>query len=219
MKTIMITGANRGIGLALATQYVERGDLVIACCRKATPSLVKLDLELVENLDVSSWKAVKQLGPALENREIDVLVNNAGILYEETIHDMDFETIREQFNVNALGPLMTTQSVLPSLRAGSVVVMMSSQAGSMSDNSNGGLYGYRMSKAALHAATVSLSRDLKRRGVGVIAVHPGLVATLMTKNKGMTPEDSAKEVIYSIDKFKFEDTGKFFHANGTSLDW
>ena len=87
----MITGANRGIGLALATQYVERGDRVIACCRKATPSLVKLDLELVENLDVSSWKAVKQLGPALENREIDVLINNAGILHEETIHDMDFE--------------------------------------------------------------------------------------------------------------------------------
>jgi len=219
MKTVLITGANRGIGLALAEFYTNRGDRVIACCRKASPSLVKLDLELVEKLDVSNWKAVKQLGPAFENRKIDILINNAGVLHDESLSNMNFDTIGEQFNVNAVGALMVTKSLEKSLHEGSIVVMMSSLAGSISDNANGGLYGYRMSKAAMNAASVSLANDLKPKGVGVMVIHPGLVATLMTKNKGISTTDSAHEISFAINEFKFKDTGKFTHANGSSLDW
>ena len=219
MKTVLVTGANRGIGLALARHYVERGDRVIACCRQASESLVKLDLELIEKLDVSNWDSVKQLGPALAERKIDILINNAGVLYSEDLENLNFENIREQFDVNALGAMMITKSLIQSLQEGSIVVMISSQAGSMADNSNGGLYGYRMSKAALNAASVSLAQDLKPQGVGVMVIHPGLVATLMTKNKGISTTDSAHQLAFAIDQFKFEDTGKFTHANGSSLDW
>jgi len=174
---------------------------------------------LIEKLDVSNWDSVKQLGPALVNRKIDVLINNAGVLYSEDLTDLNFDNVREQFEVNALGALMITKSLINSLQEGSIVVMMSSQAGSMADNVNGGLYGYRMSKAALNAASVSLANDLKPRGVGVMVIHPGLVATLMTKNKGISTTDSANEIVFSIDQFKFQNTGKFTHSNGHLLDW
>ena len=177
MATWIVTGANRGIGLALCTQLVERGDTVIAACRQASEGLRALGVRIEEGVDVTEGAAVAALNDRLEGVDVDVLVNNSGILRGERLDDLNFETIREQFEVNAMGPLRVTSALLGRLRAGSKVAIVTSRMGSIADNDSGGAYGYRMSKAAVNAAGKSLALDLRARDIAVALLHPGWVRT------------------------------------------
>ena len=157
----------------------------------------------------------------LGDAAIDVLINNAGILQRNTLAKLDFDSIRAQFEVNALGPLRVMQALLPQLKAGVKLVLMTSRMGSITDNTSGSSYGYRMSKVALSMAGKSLAHDLKPHGIAVAILHPGLVQTQMTNFTagGITPETSVQGLLKRIDALTLETTGTFWHANGDVLPW
>lgn len=220
MGTVVITGANRGIGLSLAKQLKERGETVVAVCRTASAELEALGVEILSGIDVTKADARAKVKGALEGRMVDVLVHNAGILRSESLGHLDPSSIVEQFHTNALAPLMLTEALLGSLGKGSKVALVTSRMGSIADNGSGGSYGYRMSKAALNAAGKSLSIDLAERGASVAILHPGFVRTDMTGKSGMLdPDESAKLLIERIDGLTPETSGTFWHANGDVLPW
>jgi NAD(P)-dependent dehydrogenase (short-subunit alcohol dehydrogenase family) len=150
---------------------------------------------------------------------VDVLILNAGVLTQERFPDLAFDRMRRQYEVNALGPLRVAAAVRANLRAGAKVVIITSRVGSMGDNSSGGNYGYRMSKAAVNMAGVNLAHDLRPAGIAVQLLHPGLVATAMTGGSGMLPAESAAMLVRRIDELTLEQTGTFRHANGEALPW
>ena len=221
MATYLVTGANRGIGYEYCRQLQARGETVIAVCRTASEELQQLGVQVEEGIDITSDASVADLQTRLRDTAIDVLINNAGILKRVTLEDLDFDCIREQFEVNALGALRVTHALLPHLKANSKIVMMTSRMGSIGDNTSGSSYGYRMSKVALSMAGKSLAHDLKPRGIAVAILHPGLVQTRMTNftTGGITPEDSVKGLLARIDELTLENTGTFWHANGEVLPW
>jgi NAD(P)-dependent dehydrogenase (short-subunit alcohol dehydrogenase family) len=218
MATVLITGANRGIGLELARQLAERGDEVIALCRQASPELHALGVRIVEGVEVSDAAALEKAAEALGDTQADVLINNAGIFTNETFRDLDFEDIRRNFEVNALGPLRVTHALRDRLAAGAKIILITSRMGSIGDNGSGAYYGYRMAKAALNMAGVNLAHDLRGRA-SVAILHPGLVATRMTGFAGIPTEESAAGLIARIDALQPEDSGGFWHANGERLPW
>ncbi|WP_088889497.1 SDR family oxidoreductase [Leptolyngbya ohadii] len=221
MAIYLITGANRGIGYEYCRQLQARGETVIAVCRTASQELQQLGIQLEEGIDITSDASVANLRNRLGNQTIDVLINNAGILKRVTLEELDIDCIREQFEVNALGALRVTHALLPNLKAGSKIVLMTSRMGSIGDNTSGSSYGYRMSKVALSMAGKSLSHDLKPRGIAVAILHPGLVQTRMTNftRGGITPEESVQGLLARIDELTLENTGTFWHANGEMLPW
>ena len=221
MATYLVTGANRGIGGEYCRQLQERGDTVIAVCRSVSKELADLGVQVEANIEITSDSSVAELAKRLNNRRIDVLINNAGILERTPLENLDFDSIRRQFEVNALGPLRVTKALLPNLKEGSKIIMMTSRMGSIEDNTSGGRYGYRMSKVALSMAGKSLSHDLKPKGIAVGILHPGLVSTRMTgfTESGITPEQSVKGLLARIDELNLENTGTFWHSNGNVLPW
>lgn len=219
MSRILITGANRGIGLELCRQLVSRGDEVIAVCRSASEELESLDLRVIEGIDVCEDQSIGSLRDQLGDEKIDWLVNNAGILSVESLDSLDFAAMERQFRVNTLGPLRTTAALLQNLPSGSKVGIITSRMGSIDDNTSGSYYGYRMSKAAVNMAGMSLSRDLKDRGVAVALLHPGMVATDMTGGRGVPVEHSAAGLIQRMDELELASTGGFWHAEGELLPW
>jgi NAD(P)-dependent dehydrogenase (short-subunit alcohol dehydrogenase family) len=221
MSTYLITGANRGIGYEYCRQLQARGDRVIAVCRTATEELQQLEVQVEAEIDITSDASVANLSARLGDTTIDVLINNAGIIKRVTLEDLDFDSIRQQFEVNALGALRVTHALLPNLKAGSKLVLMTSRMGSIADNTSGSSYGYRMSKVALSMAGKSLAHDLKPRGIAVAILHPGLVQTRMTNftTGGITPEQSVNGLLARIDELTLENTGTFWHANGEVLPW
>jgi NAD(P)-dependent dehydrogenase (short-subunit alcohol dehydrogenase family) len=221
MATYLITGANRGIGLEYCRQIKARGDSVIALCRDSSPELEALDIQIETHVDITSDDSVANVVQRLGRRPIDVLINNAGIIEQTTLDDLDLDSIHRQFNVNAVGPLRLTRALLPHLTSGSKVVLMTSRMGSIDDNTSGGSYGYRMSKVALCMAGKSLSLDLKPQNIAVAILHPGLVQTRMTRftNSGITPQTSVQGLLARIDQLNLENTGTFWHANGDVLPW
>lgn len=219
MSTVLVTGANRGIGLELCRHLAARGDQVIAACRKTSEELQQLQVQVVENVDVSNDESAARLARTLHGVDIDILVNNAGILTSESLDDLDFDRMRRQYEVNALGPLRITKALLDNLHQGSKVIVLSSRVGSLEDNSSGGMYGYRMSKAAVNMAAVNLALDLGPSGIPVMILHPGMVATEMTGGAGVTPADSVTGLIERIDELTMEKTGNFWHAEGYRLPW
>ncbi|NEQ33538.1 MAG: SDR family oxidoreductase [Leptolyngbya sp. SIO4C5] len=221
MATCLVTGANRGIGYEYCRQLKERGDTVIAVCRSASDELQNLGVRVEAGIDITSEQAVADLSQRLKGTEIDILINNAGILERVTLDDLDFESIRKQFEVNALGTLRLTQALLPHLHSGSKVIIMTSRMGSIEDNTSGGSYGYRMSKVAVSMAGKSLSHDLKPEGIAVGILHPGLVSTRMTghTSSGISPAESVQNLLQRIDELSLENTGTFWHAKGEVLPW
>ncbi len=220
MNTILITGANRGIGLEYCRQYKDKGDSVIAVCRTLSPELEKLGVEIIADIDVSNEMSVYDLGEQLEGKRIDIAINNAGIMQNETIDKLDINSIRKQFEVNTLGPLMVTRAILPHMANPSKLILMTSRMGSIADNTSGGKYGYRMSKAALNSAGVSLSHDLKDKGIAVAILHPGYVKTDMTNDSGnITAEESVNDLIARIDELTLDNSGTFWHSDGQVLPW
>jgi NAD(P)-dependent dehydrogenase (short-subunit alcohol dehydrogenase family) len=221
MATALITGANRGIGLALAQQLTRRGDHVIAAVRTPSQELTQLPGVRVEvGIDVSNADDVQDLARRLEGVPIDLLINNAGILRAESLDHLDFESILEQFKINALGPLRVTAALRANLQPGAKVGIVTSRMGSIADNSSGSRYGYRMSKAAVNMAGVSLARDLAPQGVAVALLHPGFVRTEMTGGHGMIdPPESAAGLLARLDALTLETSGGFWHCNGEPLPW
>jgi NAD(P)-dependent dehydrogenase (short-subunit alcohol dehydrogenase family) len=204
----------------MARQYTQRGDEVVAVCRKVSDELAKLDVEVVADVEVTDDAAVGRLAASLEGRTIDVLVNCAGILSDESLGDLDFDRMRRQYEVNSLGPLRVTAALRGSLGKGSKVAIVTSRMGSIEDNTSGGRYGYRMSKAAVNMAGRSLANDLKDDGVAVAILHPGFVRTDMTGHQGLIdPPESAAGLIARIDEVTLETTGTFWHSNGEVIPW
>lgn len=219
-QTIVITGANRGIGLALAQQWKARGDRVLAVCRQASTALVDSGVEIIDGVDVSTADGVSNLASALGDTSVDLLYNNAGIMLSETVDDMNYEQILQQFEVNTLGPLRVTMALLSNLHAGSKVGLMTSRMGSIADNTSGKKYGYRISKAGLNAAGKSLALDLHDRGIAVAILHPGWVQTDMTGHSGnLTVDEAASNLIARMDELNLENSGTFWHSDGSVLPW
>jgi NAD(P)-dependent dehydrogenase (short-subunit alcohol dehydrogenase family) len=219
MSVFLVTGCNRGIGLELCRQLAARGDDVIGVCRAASPEVESLGIRVIDGVDVATPEGVGTLRKALGDERIDVLVNNAGILRRDRLDDLDFDAIREQFEVNTLGPLRVTSALLGNLHDGSRVAIVTSRMGSIADNSSGGYYGYRISKTGVNMVGMSLARDLAKRGIAVALLHPGMVATEMTGGQGIDPADSARGLLARIDELSMDETGGFWHAEGYSLPW
>jgi NAD(P)-dependent dehydrogenase (short-subunit alcohol dehydrogenase family) len=223
MANILITGANRGIGLELARAYSQRGDLVIAVCRESSDALDELADQIVSGVDVTDADSVAGLQTILAeflDGPLDVLVNNAGIFVNETLGDLNFDQIQQQFEVNALAPLRVTHTLLPLMQSGSKIANITSRMGSMTDNGSGSYYGYRASKAALNAFGKSLAQDLKKQSIAVAQLHPGFVQTRMVNFAGdISPVEAASGLIARIDELNMENTGSFWHSNGQLLPW
>lgn len=219
METVLITGANRGIGLELASQYAARGDTVIAACRRSSPALDALGVEVISGVDVTSDGSVGDLAAALRDRAVDRLVNNAGILARDALDELDFESMERQFRVNSIGPLRMTAALRDNLARGARVFIITSRMGSIEDNTSGGYYGYRMSKAAVNMVGKSLAVDLADAGVGVFLLHPGYVSTDMTGHQGISARDAAAGLIERMDTLDAGQSGTFWHQEGYALPW
>ncbi len=220
MSTTVVTGANRGIGLELCRLAKQRGDDVIAICRSASAELEGLGARIESGIDVADDAAVADVAARLSGERIDLLINNAGLLTRQSLENLDFDAMRRQFEINTLGPLRVTAALLPLLAADAKVALITSRMGSIADNTSGSHYGYRMSKAALNMAGVSLANDLRERGIAVILLHPGYVSTEMTGHSGtVQPADAAADLLTRIDELTLDSSGAFRHANGASLPW
>jgi NAD(P)-dependent dehydrogenase (short-subunit alcohol dehydrogenase family) len=219
MATALITGANRGIGLELSRQLAERGDTVIALCRKGSPELEEIGVRVFEGVDVTDRASLEAVSSELGDTQLDILINNAGIFENETFDDLDFDRIRRQFEVNALGALLVTCTLQRHLSVGSKIILLTSRMGSIDDNGSGSFYGYRMSKAALNMAGVNLAHDFRSKGIAVAILHPGMVATEMTGRNGIPATESAEGLIARMDELQLRDSGGFWHANGERLPW
>jgi NAD(P)-dependent dehydrogenase (short-subunit alcohol dehydrogenase family) len=223
MSTILITGANRGIGLEMCRQCKTRGDTVIAVCRHRSSELEALEVEIVDAVDVRQLEDLQVLRRALDGRHIDILMLVAGVLRNETLGEIDAQAVEQiqlQFETNAIAPLLVTQALMDRIPEGGKVGILTSRMGSIADNDSGGRYGYRMSKAAVNAAGKSLAVDLKPRGISVALLHPGFVRTDMTGRQGLIDADeSVRGLLARMDALTLENSGSFWHQNGDILPW
>jgi NAD(P)-dependent dehydrogenase (short-subunit alcohol dehydrogenase family) len=227
---IVVTGANRGLGLGMARAFAERGDEVWATARrlgeaKDLQALVRArgDKVRVLELDVRDDAQVAALAAALRDASVDVLVNNAGVAgsWGTTLQSFDVEEALACFDTNALGAIRVTRALIPNLRAArGKVINMTSRMGSIGDNGSGRGYAYRMSKAALNMATRNIAHEVKGFGGVAVALHPGWVKTAMG-GEGAPEEiaDAVARLVSSIDRFAAEHSGRFWHANGEELPW
>lgn len=184
MKTALITGANKGIGLEFVRQLKDKGYYVIGCCRN--PSKAKTLNELADEiiqLDVTNDSHIKLLQQTLKNRPIDLLINNAGISGAQgvTIGNINRENFLDVLNVNCISVVKLSDALLPNIQASKEknILVVSSQMGSISDNDSGRSYAYRTSKAALNCAMRSFAIDVQDKGIHVMLIHPGWVKTDM----------------------------------------
>lgn len=220
MSSVVITGASRGIGLELCKYYMARKLPVYAVCRTASAELVATGATIIENIDVSSPDSVANLQAALRGQAIELLINNAGVFENNSLGNIDYDSVNDQLQVNAIAPLRVTEALLQNLERGAKIALITSRMGSMGDNTSGAYYGYRMSKAALNAAGVSLARDLKPREISVAILHPGFVQTQMVGFSGdITAAVAAQRLAARIDELNPENTGSFWHSNGDVLPW
>lgn len=231
MATILITGANRGLGLEFCKQYAQENWNVIACCRepeKAT-ALTQLANEFpnvsVLSLDVADLTKIEQLAKQLEGIAIDVLLNNAAVYGDESGYgfgNLDYEQWQKNMLVNVFAPVKMTEVFLPNLQRGEQkkVIAMSSLMGSMTDNGSGGSILYRSSKAALNAAMKSIAIDNRHKEIAVLILHPGWVKTDMGgSNAPMEIPESVLKMRETIANFTIEQSGEFLRFDGLKLPW
>jgi NAD(P)-dependent dehydrogenase (short-subunit alcohol dehydrogenase family) len=231
METILITGANRGIGLELTRQYLKEQKRVFAACRtpEAAQSLSRLKLSNPETLriyplEVTDEHSVKTLADALHNETIDVLINNAGISggEKQDIPEMDYSRWALTLAVNTISPFRVTVAMLDNLRRSRKprIITLSSQLGSMLRPTSTGNYAYRSSKAAVNKVMQGLAVDLRSENIIVCPVHPGWVQTEMGGSKAdLTVQESASGLIRLIDRLELSDSGHFLKWNGEEHPW
>ena len=220
MKHVVITGANRGIGLELARHYQAEAWRVTGVCRETSLELDRAEAQVIDGIDVSNQESVARLVDALQGQSIDLLINNAGLMQDEILGVIDFDSLRLQMEINAFAPLRISEALLPNLPAGSKIANITSRMGSIADNDSGGRYGYRASKAAGNALGRSLAVDLKERGIAVAQLHPGFVKTRMVNFGGLiSPEEAVAGLAARIEDLTLENSGSFWHSNGDELPW
>jgi len=220
MKHVVITGANRGIGLELVRHYQAEGWRVSAVCRETSAELEQIEAQVIDEIDVTSEASIERLVDALKGSRIDLLINNAGLMLNETLGSFDFDSMRLQMEINAFAPLRISEALLPNLQSGSKIANITSRMGSITDNDSGGRYGYRASKAACNALGHSLAIDLKERGIALAQLHPGFVKTRMVNFGGLiSTEESVAGLSARIEELNLENTGSFWHCNGDELPW
>ncbi|GAB9473142.1 Short chain dehydrogenase [Globisporangium polare] len=228
-KTVLITGATRGIGLKLTELYVKRGWNVIGAARDTTKAdqLRVLSPYKIVQLDAADEASILNAAKQLDGEAIDLLINNAGIFLGSDMNETKADLMK-QFEVNVTGPLLVTRAFIPHLKAAvaknglAKVAQISSYMGSITLNDGGfnGFYGYRASKAALNMINASLAVDLKSDGIATFALHPGYVATDLNGHQGtISTDESASGLVAVIEKLTIEDTGKFVSYDGESLPW
>jgi NAD(P)-dependent dehydrogenase (short-subunit alcohol dehydrogenase family) len=218
MKHVVIIGANRGIGLELVRVYEKNGFQVTAVCRTASNDLKETGADIIEHIDVTDETALLTLASKIA--PIDILIHNAGILRGDRFPEIDFESMREQFEVNAIGPLKTVLALRGKLAEGAKVGLVTSRVGSIADNSSSNNYGYRTSKTALNMIGMCLSLDLKDQGIAIALLHPGYVRTDMTSQGGLIDADeSAAGLFDRMNELTLENTGIFVHTSGEHLVW
>lgn len=240
MSAYLVTGASSGIGLDLCKELVARGDKVYATCRKKASSMsgqdsisqVEGDITVIEGIDVSQDDVGEKLNAALKGVTLDVIIHNAGsingtrdvaaddIMSEQSFESVSMDRMRAAFEVNTLGPLRVQQALTASMKSpGGKVAIISTGIGSIGDNSSGGKYAYRASKAAVNMVGKSMACDLNKsgRGIAVTMVAPGFVATefgagleAMTKYGAKPVEQATKGILQCIDDLTLETTGKFW---------
>ncbi len=228
MAVVLITGANRGIGLALVKAYASRRDKVYAATR-ATSDRTELDafaqtqpkwVEVIE-MDVADPAEIGRARRKLEAEPIDVLINNAGISGpdRQSATDMDYDGLAEAFGINTIAPLRVANAFLPNVKAAKgKIVTLSSQMGATGASSDS--LAYRVSKQAVNRLMRALATELKPQGVPVLIVHPGWVKTDMGgESAPLAPEESASQMLKLIDKFDLASTGRFLAWNGKELAW
>ena len=228
MANVLITGANRGIGLELVKLYAARGDTVLACCRNPAGSdalnAVEGDVEVIE-LQVSDAASVADLASNLGDRPVDILINNAGMsgpsYDQQNAYAMDFDGWAETFEVNTMAPVRVMQALMPNLKASSDprVVTITSQMGALSLDMPVA-YAYCTSKAALNKFMKMAALELGKEGINVCVIHPGWVQTDMGgPNADITPEESAEGIVSTIDGLNAETNGSFWKWNGEVHGW
>ncbi|MGC8120382.1 SDR family oxidoreductase [Marinobacter sp. VGCF2001] len=219
-NVVVITGANRGIGLELARLYAARGYEVIGVCRQSSEELAAVAAQVIEGVDVTTEAGIEKLRYGLSDKRIGLLINNAGLLQDEQLGSIDFDSIRTQMEINAYAPLRVAEALVPLMEYGSKIANITSRMGSIADNDSGGRYGYRASKAALNAFGKSLATDLKPEGIAVAQLHPGYVQTRMVNFGGLiSPQEAAQGLAERIAELNLDNTGSFWHSNGEELPW
>ncbi|MGR5445375.1 SDR family oxidoreductase [Vibrio jasicida] len=227
-QTAFITGANRGIGLSLTELYLQQGAQVHATSRNLTDSkelhalASRYNTLVLHELDVTDYQRVAQL--ASELPAIDLLINNAGYYGPKGygFGNTDIEEWRQVFEINTIAPLKLVESFYPLLQQGKAkkIACISSKVGSMTENTSGGAYIYRSSKAALNSVVKSLSNDLTDEGFTVLALHPGWVRTEMGgPNALIDTQTSADGLAKVIEQSTQENSGQFINYDGTELPW
>jgi NAD(P)-dependent dehydrogenase (short-subunit alcohol dehydrogenase family) len=232
MKTALITGANRGIGLEFSRQYAAEGWRVLACARhpESSADLARFanqhpGLVEVMRLDVSDLGQIEQLAKTLQDASIDLLINNAGVYSENDAKGfghVDYDEWMRVFRINTMAPLRMAEAFFSQVSGSSLktIVNISSVMGSVSDNSSGGNYLYRSSKAALNMVVKSLSIDLKPAGIIPVVFHPGWVRTDMGgPDAAITVEQSVSGMRRVINDLKLSDSGKFLDYTGREIPW
>jgi NAD(P)-dependent dehydrogenase (short-subunit alcohol dehydrogenase family) len=231
LATVLITGANRGLGLEFCKQYATDGWQVLASCRmpQAASELLSLAEQFpqisVLTLDVADFTQIEQLAVQLQDTPIDVLINNAGVFGDSAGHgfeQLDYSTWTKTLTVNVQAPVKMAEAFLPHLKRGDkkLLVSISSLMGSIADNRGGGSIIYRSSKAALNAAMKSIAIELKEQAVGVLIFHPGWVKTDMGGNNApLEAVQSIAGMRQAISAFSLEQTGHFVKYDGTPLPW
>jgi NAD(P)-dependent dehydrogenase (short-subunit alcohol dehydrogenase family) len=236
MLTVLISGANRGLGLEFARQYLEEGWRVIALCRdaeKATELAVlneshgKLD---IYEADVTDFDRIRELADRMVDQSIDVLINNAGVFgpkptaegdKRQSFGYFDADILAEVFRVNSVAPLILTEAFLDQILASEhkKVITISSVLGSI-EEAQGGLYAYRMSKAAVNMAMANLAKEITSNGVIVTTVSPGWVKTDMGgEDAAITVADSISKVRAIISGLTPAESGSFIDFDGRIIPW
>ena len=223
MTNIVITGANRGIGLALAQRFAGQGDSVTAICRNTSDEIEDIADQVISGIDLTDEELIPgvcSLVDQLTEGRVDCLINNSGLLISDQLNQVELSSVRQQLAINTIAPLAVTQGLLHLMPVGAKVINITSRMGSLEDNTSGGFYGYRASKAALNAIGKSLAIDLKDHGIAVAQIHPGFVSTEMVNNMGdISPEAAAIDIKQRIDQLDLDQSGSFWHANGSVLPW